>query len=145
MNILEGAICGPAHVSRWGQGENLYGTLLREADRFIVTTDSASMLTEALLSGRAVTPFKLPAQPHWKWRLASAWRAAAERQPGSTTSWLYERAVDLGLLSTVRDMGRLQRALAEAGMFDADGRARDVAANERRATLSRITQTIANG
>lgn len=144
MNVLESMLRGPTHVSRWGQGENLYRTLLREADRFIVTTDSASMLTEALLSGRAVTPFKLPARPHWRWRLAATWRAAAERRPGSTTAWLYERAVDLGLLSTVRDMGRLQRALAEAGMFDAGGRARDVAANERRATLSRITQILAS-
>lgn len=143
MNVLESSLCGPTHVSRWGQGENLYRALLREADRFIVTTDSASMLTEALLSGRAVTPFKLPAHPNWKWRLASVWRAAAERQPGSTTAWLYERAVDLGLLSAVRDVGHLQRALAEAGLFNAEGRAQEVAASERHATLSRIAQTIA--
>lgn len=145
LDILEAALRGPTHVSRWGQGENLYRTLLHEADRFIVTTDSASMLTEALLSGRAVTPFKLPAHPQWTWRLASAWRAAAERQPASVTARVYEQAVDLGLLSAVRDVGRLQHALAEAGLFDAEGRAQEVAARERRATLSRIAQTLAGG
>ena len=145
LDILEATLHGPTHVSRWGQGENLYRTLLREADRFIVTTDSASMLTEALLSGRAVTPFKPPAHPHWTWRLASTWRAAAERQPASMTARVYEQAVDLGLLSAVRDVGRLQGALADAGMFDAEGRAQEVATSERRATLLRIAQTINGG
>lgn len=145
MNTLEAALCGPTHVSRWGRGENLYRVLLREADRFIVTTDSASMLTEALLSGRPVTPFKLPAHPQWKWRFASVWRSAAERRPGSMTARVYERVVDLGLLSAVRDIELLQSALAEAGLFAADGRAQEVAACERRATLARIAQTMACG
>ena len=142
MAIIEATLQGPAHVSRWGHGENLYRPLLQEADRFIVTADSASMLTEALLSGRTVTPFTLPAQPHWKWRLASVWRAAAERKPASAMARLYEWAVDVGLLSAVRDIGHLQRALADAGMFGADGRPQEVSARERHATLARITQTI---
>ena len=145
MTIIESTLCVPAHVSRWGHGENLYRSLLREADRLIVTADSASMLTEALLSGRTVVPFTLPAQPHWKWRLTSAWRSLAERQPDSLLARAYERTVDLGLLSAVRDIGQLQRALADAGMFDTNGRAQEVAARERRATLSRITQTLASG
>jgi len=142
MTIIEANLCAPAHVSRWGQGENLYPTLLREADRFIVTADSASMLTEALLSGHTVTPFTLPAHPHWKWRLASVWRAAAERKPASAMARLYGWAVDVGLLSAVRDIGHLQRALADAGMFGAEGRPQEVAARERHATLARIAQTI---
>lgn len=142
LTIIEASLRAPAHVSRWGQRENLYQTLLREADQFIVTADSASMLTEALLSGHTVTPFTLPAQPHWKWRLASAWRAAAERKPASAMARVYDWAVDVGVLSAVRDIGHLQRALADAGMFGADGRPQEVAARERRATLARITQTI---
>ena len=142
MAIIEATLCSPAHVSRWGQGENLYHTLLREGDRFIVTADSASMLTEALLSGHTVTPFTLPAQPHWKWRLASFWRAAAERKPASAMARIYEWSVDVGLLSAVRDIGHLQRALADAGMFGADGRPQEVSARERHATLARIAQTI---
>lgn len=144
MAIIEAGLDVPAHVSRWGDGENLYPTLLGAADRFIVTADSASMLTEALLSGRPVTPFKLPAQPHWKWRLASVWRSAAERAPGSLTARSFEWAVDLGLLSAVRDIERLHRALAAAGMFAAHGRPQEVAARERQATLARIAQTIAS-
>ncbi|MBY0468062.1 MAG: mitochondrial fission ELM1 family protein [Burkholderiaceae bacterium] len=145
MATIEATLRGPAHVSRWGQGQNLYRPLLREADRFIVTADSASMLTEALLSGRTVTPFTLPARPHWRWRFASAWRAAAERRPTSAVARAYAWAVDLGLLSAVRDIGHLQRALTAAGMFGADGRPQEVAALERRATLARITQTITSG
>ena len=144
MSIIENSLCVPAHVSRWSDGENLYRTLLREADRFIVTNDSASMLTEALLSGRTVTPFKLPARPHWKWRLAKAWRTAADQAPGSFTARSFEWAVDLGLLSAVRDIERLHRALVDAGMFGAAARPQEVAARERRATLARITQAITN-
>ena len=76
MATLERALEVPAQLVRWGRDENCYAALLGLADRFIVTADSASMLTEALLSGRPVTPFALPARG----RLALAGRRGVARR-----------------------------------------------------------------
>lgn len=142
MTVIEQNLEVPSCISRWRDGERLYGTLLGLADRLIVTADSASMLTEALLTGRPVQLFKLPVQPDLKWRIASAWRRAAMRAPSSAIARAYEVAVNLGLLTSVRDLGRLHRALEDAGLFDGTGRPLEVAERERHATLTRIAQLI---
>jgi mitochondrial fission protein ELM1 len=111
MAAIERTLDVPSQLVRWGRGENPYAALRGQANRFIVTMDSASMLTEALLSGRAVTPFALAAQPDWRWRLAAAWRRAAERAPSSWAARSFDAAQDLGLLSSVRDIRRLHQAL----------------------------------
>lgn len=142
MAALEHGLERPAQVVRWGRDENAYAALLGLADRFIVTADSASMLTEALLTGRPVTPFALPAQADWRWRLGAAWRRAAERAPQSTLRRALDRGVGLGLVSSVRDLGRLQRALDEAGLFGGTGRPLAVAEGERARTVARINAVI---
>ena len=144
MTVLEQAIEVPAHISRWRDGQRLYATLLGVADGFIVTADSASMLTEALLTGRPVTPFKLPVKPDWRWRLAAAWRAAADRNPTAMVARSFEASVDLGLLSSVRDLGLLHRALEDAGVFGASGRPLELAARERQTTLARVAGLLGN-
>lgn len=142
LATIEQALEVPSRTVRCTAGENLYGTLLGEADRFIVTADSASMLTEALLSGRPVLLFKLPVRPDLKWRIASAWRTAAARAPSSLTARSLAAAVDLGLLSSVRDLGLLHRALADADMFGDAGQAQALAERERHSTLARIARLI---
>ena len=142
LTIIEQSLEVPSRVIRWRDGENLYGTLVSLADRFIVTSDSASMLTEALLTGRPVARFDLPEQPDLKWRIASAWRAAAVRSPASMIARGFEFAVNLGLLSSVRDLGRLHRALDNAGLFSSTGRPREFSERERQATLARIARVI---
>jgi len=142
METLARALEVPAQVVRWGRDANCYAALLGLADRFIVTADSASMLTEALLSGRPVTPFALPAQADWRWRLGAAWRAAAERAPHSLTRRALDAAVGRGLLVSVRDLGRLQRALREAELFGGAGRPLEWADRERRQTVARINALI---
>ena len=142
MAVLEGALEMPVQLVRWGRDDNCYRALLGLADRFIVTADSASMLTEALLTGRPVTPFALPARADWRWRLGAAWRAAAESAPQSLTRRALDAVVGLGLLSSVRDLGLLQRALAQAGAFGGDGRPLALAEGERRRTAARINAVI---
>lgn len=142
MDLIELALEVPSRVSRWKDGEKLYGTLQGLADHFIVTADSASMLTEALLTGKPVTLFDLPMRPDLKSRIALAWRTAAERAPSSMVAWGFRTAVELGLLSSVRDLSRLHSALADAGLFDGTGRAPDWAERERLATLARIKRLI---
>ena len=142
MAALERSLERPALLVRWGRDENAYAALLGLADRFIVTADSASMLTEALLTGRPVTPFALSADADWRWRLGARWRAAAAGAPESLTRRSLDSLVGLGFVSSVRDLGRLQRALDEAGLFGDAGRARLLAEAERQKTVERINATI---
>lgn len=142
MAVLARSLAVPSHVVGWGEGENPYAALRQRADRIVVTTDSASMLAEALLTGRPVVPFALPRQPDWRWRLATAWRDAAARRPGSMAARSFEALQDLGLLSSLRDLGLLHRALEDAGAFDASGRVLEIARQEREATLARIRDLI---
>jgi mitochondrial fission protein ELM1 len=142
MDVLARTLDVPAQVVRWGGGENPYLALRQRADRIVVTTDSASMLTEALLTGRPVLPFALPRQADWRWRLATAWRAAAARRPGSMVARSFEALQDLGLLSSLRDLGLLHTALEAAGAFDGSGRVLALARQERATTLARIHALI---
>jgi len=142
MAALERALEWPAQIVRWGRDDNCYAALLGLADRFIVTADSASMLTEALLTGRPVTPFALPARADWRWRLGAAWRAAAASAPQSLTRRALDAMVGLGLVSSVRDLGLLQRALEQAGAFGAAGRPVALAEAERAGTVARIKAVI---
>ncbi|MDF1485106.1 ELM1/GtrOC1 family putative glycosyltransferase [Ramlibacter sp. H39-3-26] len=143
MEVLAGSLDVPSHVVRWGEGENPYAALRQRAQRIIVTTDSASMLTEALLTGRPVVPFALPRQPDWRWSLATAWRVAATRRPTSMVARSFDILQGLGLLSSLRDLALLHRALEAAGAFDGSGRVLDMARQEREITLARIHALIA--
>ena len=53
---------GAALLQSWGNmtPPNLYGATLAEADRFLVTSDSVSMVVEAVNTGKPVSLFMLP-------------------------------------------------------------------------------------
>lgn len=142
MDALAQALHMPSQVVRWGQGANPYAALRQCADRIVVSTDSASMLTEALLSGRPVVPFELPRQPDWRWQLASAWRRAADRRPGAWVARSFDAMRDLGLLSSLRDLTLLQRSLEACGAFDGSGRVLELARREREETIARIARWL---
>ena len=142
MKTIERVLDVPSQVVRWDHRDNPYAALRQTADRFIVTMDSASMLTEALLSGRPVLPFALEARPDWRWRLVADWRRAAERAPASLFARSFDALQDLGWLTSVRDVGLMVRSLEAASVFDGQGRAPELARQERQATLSRIRGLI---
>lgn len=143
MTTITRTLDVPSEVVRWGQGANPYAALRGTVDRFVVTTDSASMLTEALLSGRPVVPFDLPSRPDRRWRMTTAWRNAAVRAPKSWVGRSFELLQDLGMLSSVRDLGLLRQALEKADAFDGTGRAPELARQERELTLARIAALLA--
>ncbi len=143
LPILERSMEVPSHVVPWrGEGKRAYRALLASADCFIVTEDSASMTTEALLSDKPVSLFELPTRPNWSRRFASAWRIAAERAPTSITARIYEAVVEFGMLTAVRDVRLLHRALGQAGMFDGCSCPTAWAERERQVTLARITALL---
>jgi hypothetical protein len=79
LPMLADTLAIPARFYPWGQGQNPYRTALALADRIVVTSDSLSMLAEAVASGKPVSVFKLPLSPlHVSWQARhglAAWLA----------------------------------------------------------------------
>jgi hypothetical protein len=88
-------------VHGWGEGANPYRASLALADRLVVTSDSMSMIGEAVQSGKPVHVFRLP-------RSSLAVRWDAENQ---LFSWLARK----GLLTPPRDMSAVLDSLIEGG------------------------------
>ena len=65
MTSLSQAITCPFHQHPWksGDAKNPYVGVLGMADAVIVTTDSASMLADALITEKPVMTFEVPTQP----------------------------------------------------------------------------------
>jgi mitochondrial fission protein ELM1 len=142
LDALQAAVDVPAQLARWGGEANPYPALLALGDRFLVTVDSASMLAEALTTGKPVAIADLPKKPDWRWRAVATWRELAARDPSSLAARGLEAAVDRGLVTSVRDMGRLRDAVAAAGALDGREPAGELARRERRRTLARIDALI---
>lgn len=116
---LRAAVEAPAYFAEWGKGENPYAALLKLADRIVVTGDSAAMAADAARSGKPVTVFDLPVRQGLRGALGSGFRAAADRLPPLRPA--FDALVDLGLLTSVRDLGAYHRALRDAGLLDGGG------------------------
>ncbi len=90
------------HISYPAGGEkNPYGAALLEADRIVITSDSASMLADALTTGTRVDIFRLPSTPQWwAWSAHKGIGAALSRsgvlQPPRQTSKLIEAVLARG-------------------------------------------------
>ncbi|WP_119390237.1 mitochondrial fission ELM1 family protein [Taklimakanibacter lacteus] len=101
-DILSAVLGSGNYVHRWtGGGGNPHRFILSEADRFIVTEDSASMLAEACRSHKPVEIFALS---RWPWAL----------------SWPGERGLaaalaQSGLVSPPRNVRRLRDEIIRRG------------------------------
>lgn len=113
----------PAHVHRWtpAGGPNPYLAYLALADAFVVTGDSASMLTEACSTGRRVWFAELPKRRTLRSqgknllrRLLLAPGDHAGEKEGFLARWLAEIPAR-GWVRYPRDLRRLHAALVEAG------------------------------
>jgi hypothetical protein len=114
-DALEAALAAPYRLHRWQPGgDNPYPAFLALADSFLVTGDSASMLAEACATGRPVQVFDLPERPDFRLRLARALRRLAGGAGPLRTA--YDRLVDLGLLTSTRDMRAFHAALYARGL-----------------------------
>ena len=103
---LENAIATPHRLDVFGRGENRYQQLLGSASEIIVTSDSVSMVADALASGKPTAIYPLPQSHDAKWQLGE---------------WLYRNAVeapkplfapvkglfDIGLIEAAADRRRL--------------------------------------
>jgi len=95
----------PGYFYYWREGrkENPHHALPALADAFVVTSDSASMIAEAVRSGRPVLVHRLPRSP-----LALQW---------SARSGLRRRLAESGILSPPRDMDAFCDRLEARGLI----------------------------
>jgi hypothetical protein len=94
---LASLIPPPSYVHVFGEGENPHQAILALADRFIVTSDSMSMLAEVAETGRPFEVFELPRSP-----FALSWQARS-----GLGGWLARK----GLISPPRDFRKVPRTL----------------------------------
>ncbi len=116
---LADAIEVPAHVHQWraGGGPNPYLAYLGLADGFVVTGDSASMLTEACSTGKRVWFVELPERRSLKSRGKNLFRNLVlsptqhPRLAGTPIARLFSAVPSRGWVRYPRDLKRLHAAL----------------------------------
>ena len=96
--VLERRITAPHRLSVFGRGENRYRDALAHASQIIVTSDSVSMVADALAAGKPVSIYALPQALNAKWKLGS---------------WLYQNSIEVPR----RRMGAV-RWLFDAGVIE---------------------------
>lgn len=125
--VLFGAVDCPAYRYAWKPNDerNPYLAFLGLADRVIVTSDSASLATDACATGKPVRVFDLPRRPKSGAKeLVRRWgerRGDTNAPPRTLADRLYDRLVYLGLLKPARDFARFHQTLRERGLVDAPG------------------------
>lgn len=77
--VLERRIAAPHRLHVFGHGENRYRAALGAASEIIVTSDSVSMLADAMATGKPVSVYPLPQALNAKWKIGS---------------WLYRTAIE---------------------------------------------------
>jgi mitochondrial fission protein ELM1 len=103
---LASAMEAGAEIYLWSQknGPNPYRSLLAAADRLVVTSDSVSMVMEALATGKPVSLYRLPQR-------LGIWHSAIERLHAAG----FHAPFDRGWLETRPDRGRLFDGLIAQG------------------------------
>lgn len=104
----------PCLAFRWDKprGPNPHLGFLALADRFIVTSDSASMIAEAVSTGRPVSIFEVPLRARSRWM---TWASG----PGHIGERLRRRMTAKGLWIPARDMKAYHDNLVERGYVQA--------------------------
>jgi mitochondrial fission protein ELM1 len=93
---LERAITAPNALTIFGRGESRYRAALAEAAEIVVTSDSISMLADALAACKPVSVYRLPQALGLKWRLGDWLHRNAVEKPQPVlkpAAWLFDVAV----------------------------------------------------
>lgn len=107
IRAFAAAITPPHRLDIFGTGENRYAEALAEASELVVTSDSISMLSDALASGKPVSVYPLPQALNLKWR-AGEWLFRSKLPP---VRWLFDK----GLIEAAADRRRLHARLVKEG------------------------------
>lgn len=124
-DALFAAVDCPSYGYRWKPNDerNPYLGFLGLADRLIVTSDSASLPTDACATGKPVSVFDLPERPRTglkgfirRW---GARRGDPTEPPLNIADRLYDGLVYLGLLKPARDFAKFHDTLRKRGLVTA--------------------------
>ncbi len=106
---LKNAIQAPHEFIVFGDTARPYATLLAKAAHIIVTSDSVSMVSDAVAAGKSVSIYRLPSKPGPLQRFSEILQRP---EVGFLTHWLF----DLGFVETIADRQRFFDGLAEKGL-----------------------------
>ena len=124
-NIIEAGMPANGFFHRWVRGgqSNPYPAILGLADRFIVTGDSISMLTEVIQQGKPLAIYPLPSRRKsiWRWhrhvlRSLLFRPSEAATESGGWRGGLGDCLIRLGLLQYRRDFSRFHQQLIVRGL-----------------------------
>lgn len=106
QSVLAQAVPAPHAVHLWqGEGDDALARFLAQADQVVVTSDSVSMVADALAAGKAVSIYRLPQHHSVRNRLV-AWL-----HDKALAAWLF----DHGIVEVRSDRRRLFDKLAAQG------------------------------
>ena len=109
--VLQRRIMPPHVLGVFGKGENRYRAVLEEASEIVVTSDSVSMVSDALATGKPVSIYPLAQAQTLKWRAGNWLYAHAVERPApllSPARWLF----DSGVIEVAPDRRKLFSRLA---------------------------------
>jgi mitochondrial fission protein ELM1 len=131
----------PSHLVVWQKGAaDAYPQILSQADRLIVTGDSAAMVADAALSGHPTAVFPLEERPDLRWRAA---RLLVKLLGRSDIGMRIVRCLTgAGLLSSVRNIELYQRQMAEAGLLNGGVGAAERGRAELAMSAERVRQLL---
>ena len=113
IGALASTITAPHRLHVFGPGENRYREVLAEASEIVVTSDSVSMVSDALNAGKPVSIYPLPQRDSLRLRLGEWLYRNSVETPATGTAplrWLF----DSGLIEAAADRRRLfARLVAE--------------------------------
>lgn len=113
VTALERIVKPPHCLGLFGRQGNRYKEELAEASEIVVTSDSVSMVSDALASGKPVSVYPLPQTRNLKWQAGEWLYRNAVEEPFvllAPVKWLF----DIGLIEAAADRRRLlARLVAE--------------------------------
>ncbi len=136
-DALLSRIDGPHVAFRFEKNarRNPHQGFLALADRFLVTSDSASMIAEAISTRRQVSIFEVPLRRRSRW-------LTGKRDLGHTVQRVHQHLTEKGLWVPARDMNAYRDNLIEGGYVLASGQADDSFSPRRPRDLDRAIQAI---
>lgn len=145
---LFSTVRGPSHLCDWrAVDSDCYASLLELADRFIVTADSVSMLSEACRTGKPVEVLDLPKCGDPVTRSAAAMNRI--RRESSVCGRIVDTLIERGLFTPPRDTSFLAERLVTAGLaapfggqIESASHAEDSLSKETDRTLARMRELL---
>lgn len=137
VNALFEGVDVPQFAFRWSKDakRNPHLGFLALADRFMVTSDSASMTAEAIATGRPVSVFEVPLRRRSRWM-------TRPRDPEGPLEQLRQHLTVKGLWVPARDMATYHQNLRACGYVLDDTTAHRPVAAKRPADIERAVQAI---